>query len=257
VTIRRDLIFDIGVCNGDDSAYYLHKGYRVVGVEANPAAVEQLQERFRSEIDSGRYTLVAAGIAAGSGQSDFWVCDDRPDWSSFDRLVASRNGARHHRVPVTTLRFRSLLERFGTPFYCKIDVEGNDHFCLEEIDRSTAPAFISVEASDGEREIRRLAEIGYTKFKVVSQSSHRQLPLALMRSKSRLPFSVRQLVEKLQIRLWRRRPDGNWRFQAGSSGPFGEETRGQWLSADEASELNRLFEAGSGHLDWQDIHATF
>lgn len=257
MAVRRDLIFDIGVCNGDDSAYYLHKGYRVVGVEASPPAVALLRERFCSEIEDSRYILVPVGIAAEDGQADFWVCEDRPDWSSFDRRVASRNGARHHKIAVETVRFRSLLERFGTPFYCKIDIEGNDRFCLDDLDRASAPTFISVEASDGESEIRRLAEIGYTKFKVVSQWSFRQLPRPLLRFKSRLPFPARRLAEKLQMRLWRPQPDGSWHFPAGSSGPFGEQTRGQWLSADEASDLNRLFELGSGHLDWQDIHASF
>ena len=31
------LVYDVGVHRGDDTAYYLHKGFRVVGVEANPA----------------------------------------------------------------------------------------------------------------------------------------------------------------------------------------------------------------------------
>jgi FkbM family methyltransferase len=253
MTIQRDLIYDIGACNGDDSAYYLHKGYRVIGVEASPPAVALLQERFRAEIESGRYTLVPAGIAQSRGRAEFWVCDDWPHWSSFDRTLASRNGARHHKVRVNTCRFSSLLEKFGVPFY---DIEGNDGLCLDDLERDTAPPFISVEASDGEREIRRLSQIGYSRFKVISQSSHRQLPLSLLRFKARFPFGVRRSIEKVQLRLWRRRRDGSWRFPAGSSGPFGEESRGEWLSADEASELNRMFEMGSGHLDWQDIHAA-
>jgi FkbM family methyltransferase len=256
VTFRRDLIYDIGACNGDDSAYYLHKGFRVVGVEASPPAVASLEERFQSEIESGRYTLVPKGIAAGQGKTDFWVCDDWPEWSSFDRNLASRNGARHHKVAVKTCRFSALLQRFGTPFYCKIDIEGNDLLCLDDMDRANAPSFISVEASDGEREIRRLSELGYTKFKIVSQLSLRQLPLPLVRFKARFPFAVRHLIERAQPRLWRNRADGNWRFPAGSSGPLAAESRGRWLSAEEASELNHMFEAASGHLDWQDIHAA-
>lgn len=33
----RDLIFDIGANNGDDTAFYLKKGFRVVAIEADPA----------------------------------------------------------------------------------------------------------------------------------------------------------------------------------------------------------------------------
>ena len=256
MTVQRDLIYDIGVCDGEDSAYYLHKGYRVVGVEASPPALEALRARFRAEIDSGRYTLVDRGIAAADGEADFWVCDDWPHWSSFDRALASRHGARAHKVKVRTCRLGSLFQKFGVPHYCKIDIEGNDYLSLDDIKGAAAPTFISVEASDGEREIRRLSEIGYSRFKVISQVSLRQPPPGLLRFKSRLPFGARQLVEKVLLRLPRDRSDGDWRFTAGSSGPFGEETRGEWLSADQASELNRLFELGSGHLDWQDIHAA-
>src|SRR5258708_17586394 len=37
--------YDIGVQNGDDSAYYLTQFDRVVGVEASPAACEKLRKR--------------------------------------------------------------------------------------------------------------------------------------------------------------------------------------------------------------------
>ncbi len=37
--MERDLVFDIGVNNGEDTAYYLRRGFRVVGVDANPDMV--------------------------------------------------------------------------------------------------------------------------------------------------------------------------------------------------------------------------
>ena len=40
------LVYDVGVHRGDDTAYYLHKGYRVVGVEADPAMADHLRDRF-------------------------------------------------------------------------------------------------------------------------------------------------------------------------------------------------------------------
>ena len=42
--MQNDVIFDVGMNNGDDTAYYLHLGCRVVAVEADPvlaAAVAQ------------------------------------------------------------------------------------------------------------------------------------------------------------------------------------------------------------------------
>lgn len=37
------------MCNGDDSAYYLHKGYRVVGIEASPLLLEPLGKAVSGE----------------------------------------------------------------------------------------------------------------------------------------------------------------------------------------------------------------
>src|SRR4051812_24616485 len=99
------LIYDVGVENGDDSAQYLELGYRVVGVEASPLAVQTIGARFKAEIAQGRYILVPVGIAESDGVTPFWVCDDHPPWSSFDRDIASRNGSRHHQVEVQTRSF--------------------------------------------------------------------------------------------------------------------------------------------------------
>src|SRR5690348_14857053 len=40
------LIYDVGLCDGDDTAFYLAKGFRVVAVEANPALVAAAKQRF-------------------------------------------------------------------------------------------------------------------------------------------------------------------------------------------------------------------
>jgi FkbM family methyltransferase len=117
MTSRPNLIYDVGVCNGDDSAYYLHKGYRVVGIEASPLLLEPLRKRFEGAIGDGRYQLLPVGIAETAGEAPFWVCDDRPEWSSFDRSIASRKGFRHHCVQVETRPFEWMLETYGTPFY--------------------------------------------------------------------------------------------------------------------------------------------
>lgn len=42
-----DLIFDIGMHNGDDSDYYLKKGFRVIAIEANPTLCALGAARFK------------------------------------------------------------------------------------------------------------------------------------------------------------------------------------------------------------------
>ncbi len=48
-----DLVYDVGMHRGEDTAFYLAKGYRVVGFEANPELVEACQRRFAAEIGGG------------------------------------------------------------------------------------------------------------------------------------------------------------------------------------------------------------
>ena len=58
--VQDDLIIDVGMHDGTDTAYYLAKGFRVVAVEANPALVRAAQDRFSVEIDEGRLAIIAA-----------------------------------------------------------------------------------------------------------------------------------------------------------------------------------------------------
>lgn len=41
-----DLIYDMGLGDGSDTAYYLSKNLRVLAIDPNPIAVEKARERF-------------------------------------------------------------------------------------------------------------------------------------------------------------------------------------------------------------------
>ena len=41
-----DLIYDVGMHKGEDTDYYLQKGFRVVAFEANPDLVNLCRTRF-------------------------------------------------------------------------------------------------------------------------------------------------------------------------------------------------------------------
>ena len=56
-----DLIYDVGMNNGDDTAYYLHKGFRVVAVEAKTgqryAAQTGITGGYSIKVPPGHYRL--------------------------------------------------------------------------------------------------------------------------------------------------------------------------------------------------------
>ena len=259
-----DLIFDVGACEGNDTAYYLSKGFRVIAVEANPTLISQLAARFAREVESGSLTIVGACVADTAGQTNFWVCDDVNEWSSCHRDIASREYSKHHSVTVPGVCFRTLIEAHGVPFYCKIDIEGNDRLCLQDLTTATVPAYLSFEMphTDANVDLDILRSLGYTRFKAVSQVSRTQPLKYLSETAAALPVRGRDLLLRLDRRLRGKYRNGTWVFPFGSSGPFGEDTPGPWRSVTDVlntwrhlKDVDRRYDL-HGLGDWYDIHAA-
>jgi len=51
-------IFDVGLHKGEDTEYYLTRGFRVVAIEANPDLVLFCTEKFRKFIDAATSPLI-------------------------------------------------------------------------------------------------------------------------------------------------------------------------------------------------------
>jgi FkbM family methyltransferase len=259
--LQPDLIYDVGLHDGRDTDYYLSKGYRVVAIEANPELAERARERFAAEIDAGRLMLLNIAIGEVAGQSTFWVSDDHTDWSSFDRSIAGRDGARHHSIEVALRPFGQVLKEHGLPRYCKIDIEGSEPACLAALSHDYRPSFISVELTD-HPSLERLADMGYDRFKVIDQYRFSTANSTFYRLKSATSRPrARALLERLNTEMLARRRDGDWRFGIGSSGPLPERTRGRWLSYREARRLTEFLVSRqrSGVLalyEWFDLHAS-
>jgi FkbM family methyltransferase len=263
--VIRDLIYDVGMGNGDDSAYYLSKGFRVVAIEANPSLAERARERFAPQIATGRMVILNVGVREDEGEAEFWICDDQSDWSSFNRALAARAGSPHHAVTVRCRDFGTVLEEYGIPFYCKIDIEGADRLCLRRLLATGArPEFLSIEMCHerGDEDLGTLHELGYNGFKIIDQLRRCTPSERLYRVLSHFGLGGRVFFELINRGVRGRRRDGSWRFPVGSSGPFGEATPGRWLQYDDALRVWRyLHEEGEGAgrgiwAEWFDIHAT-
>ncbi len=225
--MNTDLIFDIGLHRGEDTEFYLGKGFRVVGVEANPALCAEVAERFSHQVASGQLTIVNKAIAERSGAIKFFVNSKFSVWGTVNREWAERNsrlGADSTEVEVEATTMGTLLETFGCPYYVKIDIEGNDLLVLEGLRSSTEkPEYVSIESDKDSfralrKEISTLAELGYSRFNIVNQHHiiHQESPQ--------------------QAREGRCFPH---KFKDGSSGLFGKELPGRWISADQAIEAYR------------------
>ena len=270
---QSDLIFDVGMHNGDDTAYYLALGYRVVAIEANPALVDLAKQRFRVPIVHDQLQILNVGIADQEGVLPFWICEGKTDWSSFDQASASRDGRSCHAVNVQCVPFGSILREHGVPHYVKIDIELHDRTCLEGLDRGDLPNYLSLELTDA-NVFAALHDLGYTRFKIVIQNNHQTLrarPYGKYRSFwKRLPLYLRSMRHRFGMPVHTRAqwlpPDPNgvsrkWKFPYGSSGPFGEYTDGEWLTAEQVAALyddfrgSRTEYGNPGTMIWHDVHA--
>ena len=119
---RTGLIYDVGLCDGGDTAFYLAKGFRVVAIEANPALVRSARERFARHITAGWLTIVETAIGPTTGRVAFDVHTSNPHWSSIvpDRRERMIDAIQTIEVDCTTLD--SVMREFGIPYYLKIDI---------------------------------------------------------------------------------------------------------------------------------------
>jgi FkbM family methyltransferase len=248
------LVFDIGAFDGDDTAYYLEKGFRVVTVEANPDLVAQTRKRFAREVASGRVVLENVAIGLAFGTLVLHLCGDDLCASSIDeRRIAHRHPA--GTVEVRSIPLRDLLERHGVPFYLKSDIEGLDRYCILPLNRHARPTYVSFEMGrDAVELMDHLAGIGYTSFKIINQPTLREIENVECVA-DRVARRLRHTIGLPEARFVRR--DGH-RFHRGhGSGPMGEKTDGRWRSHQETKDrwqeyvrLDPAWQEG-----WYDLHA--
>jgi FkbM family methyltransferase len=215
-------IFDVGLHKGEDAEFYLKKGFRVVGVEANPELCRSTSERLKGYVDSGQLTIVNRAIADKSGSIEFYT-NDISEWGTVSPDWAHRNERLGHpplqRITVEAVTLAELVQQFGTPHFVKIDIEGMDLPALRSLTgTSERPRYVSIESekmsfSALRNEFALFQELGYDRFKIVPQHRvHEQKPPS--------PAREGQFADHS--------------FQFGSSGLFGEEAPGAWITADEA-----------------------
>jgi FkbM family methyltransferase len=232
-----DLIYDVGFHRGEDTAFYLKKGFRVVAFEAHPRLAEKGRAMFADAALAGRFTMVEGAVisaedwTAGKREVTFYINDVMTAVGSIDESLVNRfakRGDTTRRVSVAAVDFVGCLRTLGVPHFMKIDIEGSDHFCLESLRHvAERPDFLSwelerIDISRAHSELELLVSLGYCAFQIVQQS---QVPRQKVPSPSR---------------------EGNdceHRFQPGSSGLFGAELpANRWMDrAATAAAYDRNF----------------
>jgi len=233
-------VFDVGLHKGEDTDFYLAKGYRVVAFEADPELVQECRARFAPQIAEGRLVIVEGAIAnpGSPPKITFYKNLRRSVWGTTDAERAGLNarlGAASRPIEVDTVIFSDMFDRFGVPTFMKVDIEGADAIVRAALKTAReAPPSMSIESDKTsieavEEEIDLLSGLGYRRFMAVQQE--------------RIPHSVIQT----------KTVDGKplkYQFKKASSGPFGSDLAGEWL--DRSQIMDRYREIYRSYAKWGD-----
>ena len=209
----------MGAHYGGDTGYYLSRGFQVVAVEAHPKCCRALNEQFTDALAAGRLHILNFAVAERPGLCTLLESDVDSQWNTIVPAVAPGKSGSFREMIVPALTFDHVLERFGPPYYLKVDIEGSEINVFRHlIDR---PRYISFEVGQDVIPILGILRgLGYSRYKLVNQ----------------------RLMHEAKI---------------GGTGPFGEEAMGQWMNEQVLErELRETVIPGKGHPgDWFDIHA--
>jgi FkbM family methyltransferase len=169
--VESDLIFDLGLHKGFDAEFYLNKGFRVVGIEADPRLADLCRGRLAAF--GSRLTIVNKALFHEAGQKvAFYTVPGKDDWGSLDRSMAQKGVQQSVQIEVETIDLASLFDAYGVPHYLKCDLEGGDAILLDQLARDRRrPRFVSVEMSSG-NEGALLSACGYRLGQIVNQCMH-------------------------------------------------------------------------------------
>lgn len=200
----------------------------MIAVDAVPEFCEQAARRFSAEVRAGQLTIVNRAIVDRPGPVTFYT-NPNSEWGTVHPAWADRNALpgspSPSQITVEGITAASIFGEHRDPYYVKVDIEGSDRLVLEALrglDR--LPKFVSFE-SEGVSwqallaEFDLLEQLGYRRFKIVAQHN--------------VP---RQVAPNPPL-------EGEYaglRLSLGSSGLFGEEAPGRWLTRDQAVATYRL-----------------
>jgi FkbM family methyltransferase len=207
---------------GEDTDYYLQKGFRVVAFEANPELAKLCRTRFANAIDQKDLIIIEGAIVEQNPQAGaqktvkFYRNREKSIWGTVNSDWADRNEILRtdsEIIEIEVVDFKECLREFGIPYYMKIDIEGSDNVCLQSLlDFDIKPNYVSIESekvvfSMLEEQIDLLLQLGYGQFKSVQQET---------------------IVHQVSPDPAKEGKTTNYQFQYGSSGLFGEDLPGEW-----------------------------
>ena len=228
------IIYDFGSNNGDDIPYYLKKADIVVAVEANPALCEEIRNRFGAEILRGQLILENVVLTDRETNENvpFYLSKEHHVLGQFPRPSDEFIG-QYEEVLLPSKSALAIIKEHGFPYYVKVDIEHYDEVILRELFlNDIRPPYISAESHTIVVFCMLVGLGGYRSFKLVDGGG------VSKEYANHLISTIQNGMEK-------------YSFPMHSAGPFGDDIRGEWFTADNFFHLLIGEDIG-----WKDIHAT-
>lgn len=246
-------IFDIGMYDGSDSAYYLDMGYEVLAIEANPNLVAKAEVRFKSQIQSGQFTCLNFAISNEEGEVELNLSgQDLGSSSVFPDRIEKKSPI--GTVVVPAVRLETIFESHGLPDYLKVDIEGADRHCVFALTEERCPNYLSFEVgSDAEELLLHTQQIGYEYFKLVNQESFREFDRHNCLS-DRVAGKLVKLLGYSEPKYVKR--SGRLFLSTYSSGPIPQDSDGRWSNYKETCLKLRRMRENPELKGLYDVHAA-
>ena len=228
----KKVIYDFGASDGRNIPYYLLKSDLVIAVEANPKNCEIIKKKFTEEIDRKKLIIKNCIVSnQNSKNSEFFIHKTNNLLSQFPK---PKNNIidNFSKINLESIDVVYLIQKYGEPYYIKIDVEEYDNVILKKIfDSNISPNYISAEAINTEVISLFLNNKNYNSFKLIEGNT-----IGLLYRNAKITVNNKKI---------------RYSFHKDSAGPFGNDLYGNWIKKDNFEKLIKFKMHG-----WRDVHAS-
>ncbi len=128
-----DLCFDIGANRGERTDAFVKLGAQVVAVEPQKKCIELLTKKYKKNTE---VNILHCALGSYEREDNLMICDESDECSTLSSAfvntytqVSGFHWNNSEKIQVSTLQ--TLINQFGIPVFCKIDVEGYESEVLK------------------------------------------------------------------------------------------------------------------------------